>query len=434
MTHDHSRQLQELRAKVSVLSQIIAKAHLYADTDPEIALHQARKSAEAICLSIFSVVIGPPGRLQFEDLIRKLDERKVLPRRVLIPLRTIQAYGNHGSHPDLDGGTFDPDYAAPCLLALAQVTSWYFIEYLGIDLPPELATQLSSSGPLMAAATHEPTVPELAITDPHRDPTHNKGQRPPGAHTPTEEDRNIVAQAKSKVGPRGPIVVEESYSMVTSLNLYWGLQFDMGFLSPEFVTDEERMEVVIDSPYILICDFKLDSATTIPPFLSQVARLGRPLLIIAEFVDENVLELLVAQHARREPPLAAVEAPGFGATRSAMLQDIAVLTAGRVLIGDPRTALRDVQACLGRASKVRIERTATTIIDGKGAPEAIISRIEQLREELAITTSDYDREKLSARIEKLDAGVAVIKVGAESAVARRIKKARLEAALRPPSP
>ncbi|MGE0445197.1 MAG: chaperonin GroEL [Vicinamibacterales bacterium] len=240
----------------------------------------------------------------------------------------------------------------------------------------------------------------------------------------------IIAQAMDKVGKDGVITVEESKTLETSLDVVEGMQFDRGYLSAYFVTDAERMEVVLDNPVILIHEKKISSMKDLLPVLEQVARLGRPLLIIAEDVDGEALATLVVNKLRGTLQAAAVKAPGFGDRRKAMLEDIAILTGGRAITEDLGIKLENIKLeDLGKAKKVTIDKDNTTIVEGAGSSQAIEGRVKQIRAQVEDTTSDYDREKLQERLAKLVGGVAVIKVGAATETEMKEKKARVEDAM-----
>jgi len=241
---------------------------------------------------------------------------------------------------------------------------------------------------------------------------------------------NIIAEAMRKVGKDGVITVEESKTMNTELNTVEGMQFDRGYLSPYFITDPDRMEAVIDEPYILIHEKKISNMKDLLPLLEQIARSGRPLLIIAEEVEGEALATLVVNKLRGTLNACAVKAPGFGDRRKAMLEDIAILTGGKALMEETGIKLEGVRLeDLGRAKRVTVDKDNTTIIDGAGDEATIAGRIKQLRAQIDETTSDYDREKLQERLAKLAGGVAVIKVGAATETEMKEKKARVEDAL-----
>jgi chaperonin GroEL len=240
----------------------------------------------------------------------------------------------------------------------------------------------------------------------------------------------IIAEAMDKVGKDGVITVEEAKSMETSLEVVEGMQFDRGYLSPYFVTDPERMEVVLENPVILIHEKKISSMKDLLPVLEQVARLGRPLLIIAEDIEGEALATLVVNKLRGTLQAAAVKAPGFGDRRKAMLEDIATLTNGRAITEDLGIKLESIKMDdLGKAKKVTIDKDNTTIVEGGGAASSIEGRVKQIRTQIEDTTSDYDREKLQERLAKLVGGVAVIKVGAATETEMKEKKARVEDAM-----
>ena len=241
---------------------------------------------------------------------------------------------------------------------------------------------------------------------------------------------NIIAEAMNKVGKDGVITVEESKTMETALEVVEGMQFDRGYLSPYFVTDPERMEVVLDNPVILIHEKKISSMKDLLPLLEQVAKMGKPMLIIAEDVEGEALATLVVNKLRGTLNIAAVKAPGFGDRRKAMLEDIAILTGGKVISEDLGIKLENVKLeDLGRAKKVTIDKDNTTIVEGGGKQADIEGRVRTLRAQIDETTSDYDREKLQERLAKLVGGVAVIKVGAATETEMKEKKARVEDAM-----
>ncbi len=241
---------------------------------------------------------------------------------------------------------------------------------------------------------------------------------------------NIIAEAMKKVGKDGVITVEESKTMVTELQTVDGMQFDRGYLSPYFVSDPDRMEAVLEDPYILIHEKKISNMKDLLPLLEQIARSGKPLLVIAEEVEGEALATLVVNKLRGTLNAAAVKAPGFGDRRKAMLDDIAVLTGGKSIMEETGIKLEGVRLeDLGRAKRVTVDKDNTTIVDGAGTQKAIEGRIKQLRAQIDETTSDYDREKLQERLAKLAGGVAVIKVGAATETEMKEKKARVEDAL-----
>ncbi len=241
---------------------------------------------------------------------------------------------------------------------------------------------------------------------------------------------NIIAEAMQKVGKDGVITVEESKTMVTELQTVDGMQFDRGYLSPYFVSDPDRMEAVLEDPYILIHEKKISNMKDLLPLLEQIARSGKPLLIIAEEVEGEALATLVVNKLRGTLNACAVKAPGFGDRRKAMLEDIATLTGGKSIMEETGIKLEGVRLeDLGRAKRVTVDKDNTTIVDGAGTQKSIEGRIKQLRNQIEETTSDYDREKLQERLAKLAGGVAVIKVGAATETEMKEKKARVEDAL-----
>jgi chaperonin GroEL len=240
----------------------------------------------------------------------------------------------------------------------------------------------------------------------------------------------IIADAMTKVGKDGVITVEESKTMTTELQTVDGMQFDRGYLSPYFVTDAERMEVVLEEPYIMIHEKKIANMKDLLPLLEQIARSGKPLLIVAEEVEGEALATLVVNKLRGTLNACAVKAPGFGDRRKAMLEDIGILTGGKAIMEETGIKLEGVRLeDLGKAKRVTVDKDNTTIIDGAGSQKSIEGRIKQLRTQIDETTSDYDREKLQERLAKLAGGVAVIKVGAATETEMKEKKARVEDAL-----
>jgi len=240
----------------------------------------------------------------------------------------------------------------------------------------------------------------------------------------------IIAKAMDQVGKDGVITVEESKTMETSLEVVEGMQFDRGYLSPYFVTDPERMEVSLENALILIHEKKISSMKDLLPLLEQVAKLGKPLLIIAEDVDGEALATLVVNKLRGTLNVAAVKAPGFGDRRKAMLEDIATLAGGKVISEDLGIKLENVQLSdLGKAKKITIDKDNTTIVEGGGKQSEIEGRVKTIRAQIEDTSSDYDREKLQERLAKLVGGVAVIKVGAATETEMKEKKARVEDAM-----
>jgi chaperonin GroEL len=241
---------------------------------------------------------------------------------------------------------------------------------------------------------------------------------------------NIIADAMKKVGKDGVITVEESKTMVTELSTVDGMQFDRGYLSPYFVSDPDRMECVLEDPYILIHEKKISNMKDLLPVLEQIARAGKPLLIIAEEVEGEALATLVVNKLRGTLNACAVKAPGFGDRRKAMLEDIAILTGGKSIMEETGIKLEGVRLDdLGRAKRITVDKDNTTIVDGNGSQKSIEGRIKQLRSQIDETTSDYDREKLQERLAKLAGGVAIIKVGAATETEMKEKKARVEDAL-----
>jgi chaperonin GroEL len=241
---------------------------------------------------------------------------------------------------------------------------------------------------------------------------------------------NIIADAMKKVGKDGVITVEESKTMSTELDTVEGMQFDRGYLSPYFVTDADRMEAVLEDPYILIHEKKISNMKDLLPVLEQIARSGKPLLIIAEEVEGEALATLVVNKLRGTLNACAVKAPGFGDRRKAMLEDIAILTGGKAIMEETGIKLEGVRLeDLGKAKRITVDKDNTTIVDGAGSQKSIEGRIKQLRAQIDETTSDYDREKLQERLAKLAGGVAVIKVGAATETEMKEKKARVEDAL-----
>jgi len=240
----------------------------------------------------------------------------------------------------------------------------------------------------------------------------------------------IIADAMGKVGKEGVITVEEAKAMETTLEVVEGMQFDRGYISPYFITDPEKMEAVLENPYILLFEKKISSIKELLPILEQVAKTGYPLLIIAEDVEGEALATLVVNKLRGILKCAAVKAPGFGDRRKAMLEDIAILTGGRAIMEDVGIKLEKIRLDdLGQAKKVIIDKDNTTIVDGAGKLSEIEARVKQIRAQVDETTSDYEKEKLQERLAKLAGGVAVIKVGAATETEMKEKKARVEDAL-----
>ncbi len=241
---------------------------------------------------------------------------------------------------------------------------------------------------------------------------------------------DLIAEAMEKVGKDGVITVEEAKSMSTSLDVVEGMQFDRGYLSPYFVTDPERMEAALEDAFLLINEKKISTMKDLLPILEQVARMGKPLLIIAEEVEGEALATLVVNKLRGTLNVAAVKAPGFGDRRKAMLEDIAILTGGQVISEDLGLKLENVKVTdLGRAKRITIDKDNTTIVEGAGDSAKIQGRVKQIKAQVEETTSDYDREKLQERLAKLVGGVAVINVGAATETEMKEKKARVEDAL-----
>jgi chaperonin GroEL len=241
---------------------------------------------------------------------------------------------------------------------------------------------------------------------------------------------DIIAKALAKVGKDGVITVEEAKTMTTELETVEGMQFDRGYLSPYFITDPDRMEVVLEEPYILIHEKKIANMKDLLPVLEQIARSGKPLLIVAEEVEGEALATLVVNKLRGTLNACAVKAPGFGDRRKAMLEDIGILTGGNAIMEETGIKLEGVQLKdMGKAKRVTVDKDNTTIIDGGGSQKAIEGRIKQLRAQIEETTSDYDREKLQERLAKLAGGVAVVRVGAATETEMKEKKARVEDAL-----
>jgi chaperonin GroEL len=241
---------------------------------------------------------------------------------------------------------------------------------------------------------------------------------------------NIIAEAMSKVGKEGVITVEEAKSMETTLEIVEGMQFDRGYLSPYFVTDAEKMEATLEEPYILLNEKKISNMKDMVPLLEQIAKMGKPLLIIAEDVEGEALATLVVNKLRGTLKVAAVKAPGFGDRRKAMLEDIGILTGGKVISEDLGLKLENISLNdLGTAKTINIDKDNTTIVDGGGSRADLEGRVKQIRTQIDDTTSDYDREKLQERLAKLIGGVAVINVGAATETEMKEKKARVEDAL-----
>jgi len=241
---------------------------------------------------------------------------------------------------------------------------------------------------------------------------------------------NIIAEAMNKVGKEGVITVEEAKGMETTLDVVEGMQFDRGYLSPYFVTDPEKMEAVLDDPYILINEKKISNMKDMLPILEQIAKMGKPLLVIAEDVEGEALATLVVNKLRGTLKCCAVKAPGFGDRRKAMLEDIGILTGGKVISEDLGIKLENIKLNdLGQAKRITIDKDNTTVVDGAGDKDDIEARVKQIRVQIDETTSDYDREKLQERLAKIIGGVAVINVGAATETEMKEKKARVEDAL-----
>jgi chaperonin GroEL len=241
---------------------------------------------------------------------------------------------------------------------------------------------------------------------------------------------NIIAEAMNKVGKEGVITVEEAKAMETTLEVVEGMQFDRGYVSPYFVTDPERMEVVLEDPYFLIHEKKISNMKDMLPLLEQIAKMGRPLMIIAEDVEGEALATLVVNKLRGTLKVCAVKAPGFGDRRKAMMEDLAILTGGQVVAEDLGIKLENVSVNdLGTAKTVRIDKDNTTVVDGGGSRKELEARVKQIRAQIEETTSDWDREKLQERLAKLIGGVAVINVGAATETEMKERKARVEDAL-----
>jgi chaperonin GroEL len=253
-----------------------------------------------------------------------------------------------------------------------------------------------------------------------------------GAISANNDDKvgKLISEAMEKVGKEGVITVEEAKSMDTTLEIVEGMQFDRGYLSPYFVTDAEKMEAVLEEPYLLIHEKKISNMKDLVPLLESIAKAGRPLLIIAEDVEGEALATLIVNKLRGTLHVAAVKAPGFGDRRKAMLQDIAILTGGQVISEDLGVKLENVTISdLGKCKIIKIDKDNTTIVDGAGSKSGIEGRVRQIRTQIEETTSDYDREKLQERLAKIIGGVAVINIGAATETEMKEKKARLEDAL-----
>jgi len=244
-----------------------------------------------------------------------------------------------------------------------------------------------------------------------------------------EEIGNLIADAMDKVGKDGVITIEEAKGTANDIKTVEGMQFDRGYLSPYFVTNPEKMEAELEKPFILITEKKISSMKEILPVLEQVAQSGRPLLIIAEDVDGEALATLVVNRLRGALKVCAVKAPGFGDRRKAMLQDIAILTGGEVISEEKGFTLESAGNYLGEAKKIIIDKDNTTIVDGKGVKDAVKARVNEIKAQIEVTTSDYDKEKLQERLAKLSGGVAILYVGAATEVEMKEKKDRMDDAL-----
>ncbi|KPJ76811.1 MAG: molecular chaperone GroEL [Deltaproteobacteria bacterium SG8_13] len=306
-----------------------------------------------------------------------------------------------------------------------------------------LARSIYEEGQKLVAAGNNPmaikrgidAAVETAVKELHRMSKPTKDQREiaqVGTISANNDETigNIIAEAMNKVGKEGVITVEEAKSMETTLEVVEGMQFDRGYLSPYFVTDPEKMVVSLEEPYILIHEKKISNMKDLLPVLEQVAKMGRPLMIIAEDVEGEALATLVVNKLRGTLQVAAVKAPGFGDRRKAMLEDIAILTGGQVASEDLGIKLENLSINdLGNAKRITIDKDNTTIVDGAGSRSALEGRVKQIRAQIDETTSDYDREKLQERLAKLIGGVAVINVGAATETEMKEKKARVEDAL-----
>lgn len=306
-----------------------------------------------------------------------------------------------------------------------------------------LAQYLYSEGAKLVAAGHNPMAlkrgieraVDYSISELKKlsKPTKDRKEIAQVGTISANNDENIggiIAEAMEKVGKEGVITVEEAKGMETTLEVVEGMQFDRGYLSPYFVTDPERMEAALENPLILINEKKISSMKDLLPILEQVAKMGRPLLIIAEDVEGEALATLVVNKLRGTLQVAAVKAPGFGDRRKAMLEDIATLTGGKLIAEELGIKLESISLKdLGQAKRITIDKENTTLVDGAGTKDAIEGRIKQIRAQIEETTSDYDREKLQERLAKLVGGVAVINVGAATETEMKEKKARVEDAL-----
>ena len=306
-----------------------------------------------------------------------------------------------------------------------------------------LAKSIYEEGQKLVAAGNNPMAikrgvdkaVEVAVKELHRISKPTKDQREiaqVGTISANNDETigNIIAEAMNKVGKEGVITVEEAKAMETSLEVVEGMQFDRGYLSPYFVTDAEKMIVSLEDPYILINEKKISNMKDLLPILEQIAKMGKPLVILAEDVEGEALATLVVNKLRGTLNVAAVKAPGFGDRRKAMLEDIAILTGGQVVSEDLGIKLENLALTdLGQAKRISIDKDNTTIVDGAGTRAALEGRVKQIRAQIDETTSDYDREKLQERLAKLIGGVAVINVGAATETEMKEKKARVEDAL-----
>src|SRR6266704_1120976 len=302
-----------------------------------------------------------------------------------------------------------------------------------------LARQIFAEGAKLVAAGHDPMSLKRGIdkaveamigalkdmSKPTKDPKEIAQVGTIAANTDSTIG-DVIAEAMNKVGKEGVITVEEAKGLETTLDVVEGMQFDRGYLSPYFVTDPERMEAVLEDCYVLINEKKISNMKDLLPLLEQIARAGKPLLIVAEEVEGEALATLVVNKLRGTLHVCAVKAPGFGDRRKAMLEDIATLTGGKMIAEDLGLKLENVKIeDLGKAKKVTLDKDNTTIIEGAGSSAAIEGRVKQLRAQVEDTTSDYDREKLQERLAKLVGGVAIIRVGAATETEMKEKKARV---------
>src|SRR5262250_1249118 len=306
-----------------------------------------------------------------------------------------------------------------------------------------LARSIFSEGAKMVAAGHDPmslkrgvekaVIKIVAALKEQSKPTKGSDEIAQVGTVSANGDKtigDIIAEAMDKVGKEGVITVEEAKSLETTLDVVEGMQFDRGYLSPYFVTDPERMEAALEDPYILIHEKKISNMKDLLPLLEQIARSGKPLLLIAEDVEGEALATLVVNKLRGTLQVCAVKAPGFGDRRKAMLEDIAILTGGRMIAEELGIKLENVTLKdMGRCKRITVDKDNTTLIDGSGKKADIEGRIKQIRNQVEETTSDYDREKLQERLAKLVGGVAVINVGAATETEMKEKKARVEDAL-----